>query len=1459
MSRGIFSAMGLFLAGACAALLGTVGLQAEEPSGKILFEQDFSGKKDQGDFKVAGAVRIGNGMAAFKNGGSLALFFTSDNPVRITFRIRVLAITPPVGKDAHFGFSMEGGDGYTAFFHSRGKGGIVLLTRNGGKLPAVSGNQPVIQPGENTQWMNCEILLDRVNGCVMMDRQVVLTIPAGLIPLKKFSFYSYNCTYELADFKVAEYVPKAVESIQPPVFSASFDGTADAKDAAGNTLSPAVSRNIEFVPGVSGQALSFKGTGSHLKYNLEKCFDDRVGGVMFWVKKANPDKGAAVLRIGDGGKTPQFTASYGNVAGGHRGLNVNVAVKNSKTPLYFMRSMAPAPGDWFHAAVTWRPDGNARLFVNGLPYPVCFKHNRTPVFINADLDNLKELLLGNTDEYAIDDLKIFKRTLSNKEIYDEYRKVMPVDMIVDRAIVDGEKSEPVAVQVAPGGYYMLPHPVPGTPLLKAENVKLFLQLLDKNGKCVSRLEKTLTADRPLDVELPKVKLPSGTYSLVADVEWQGHRFQRTFEISSYSDPVSTLQPVKTALKKGKLLFERNFSDPNSKDIVQSGRTVAKRLNGVPYLEAGPNTMDRFATVIPFDKSVLGKPVLLELAWPDEKLRNMGLYMYKEQAKGTTNRDRLQSGIQAGGEYPNSGTMQTASYIFFPGVNNYLLEARTFAKDSPAALAGVKIYEIETPLPRLAIHYPEGMKHRRFGHNDEDQTFFNNLNADYEYDKDKYPSPTAFFNEELMRYFAYTGQDLFYYPTWRYWVGFSPVEGHVGNGLYPFRPGELSFLFDSFARHNVRYMAMLTYYNIPEMENSACVDFDYEKAGMVMVDNFGNAIRSGKLGKRADFSHPDVRRLFGNHLRETLRRHGANPGFGGVVFFTDFFGTWDSLRNGYGDDTIARFTKDTGIQVPFKTGPERYHFLTGEKRDAWLKWRSQQVTRFIAGLRALLNEYGKDTELIVSLKQDDKMYDERGVDVAEIKKIPGVRLSATRYPTANRNAAFWGRPEPETNEQMYDAGRPENGLFKQNGALDAAIVYNVYFESFNNSLLPKQFPSYFQDSDPKAHGRFFLKEPAYLVGAMDAQEITVGGQPLGSLGRDEETREFTQAYCALPAQPFKTAPGITDPVVARYLPTKNGTYFYVVNMLYTPVKVRLEFDKKGFLGFGTESYTDLSTDESLSGHEIELKPFQLRSFLFPGKDVRILNVSLAEEPAEAVAFYKERIAGLKEAVRFLKKNGIDVEQEEKLIPAIEKAFAEKRFAETHRLCFAVRMNSLLKKVADVENIKKQHSLIRKGIFRVNCGATFFYTAPDGTFFFPDQKFDGLYGHAGHDAKTVIRNIDGIQGTAYPEIFRTEIYDIDAYKFKVPDGKYNVKLFLKWGYKPGYKEGQNVFSLRADGQMVLHDFDVYKATGGNFDKALVVEIKEIEVKNGMLTLDFLYDKNKFQEGSMRFLNGIEVNHS
>ncbi len=155
---------------------------------------------------------------------------------------------------------------------------------------------------------------------------------------------------------------------------------------------------------------------------------------------------------------------------------------------------------------------------------------------------------------------------------------------------------------------------------------------------------------------------------------------------------------------------------------------------------------------------------------------------------------------------------------------------------------------------------------------------------------------------------------------------------------------------------------------------------------------------------------------------------------------------------------------------------------------------------------------------------------------------------------------------------------------------------------------------------------------------------------------------------------------------------------------------------------------------------------------------------------------------------------------------------------HRLVFSRLMNQLLNKMRNIKQVARQSEMIRKNHIAVNCGSGDFYTATDGRLFFPDQKFAGnaVYGYFGKN-KSVVRNISGLKDAVTPELFRTEAYDIDGYKFRLANGKYTVRLYMKIGYPSDFKDNKVIFTAYAQGKPLFVKIDMYKASKGDFTTA------------------------------------------
>jgi hypothetical protein len=141
-------------------------------------------------------------------------------------------------------------------------------------------------------------------------------------------------------------------------------------------------------------------------------------------------------------------------------------------------------------------------------------------------------------------------------------------------------------------------------------------------------------------------------------------------------------------------------------------------------------------------------------------------------------------------------------------------------------------------------------------------------------------------------------------------------------------------------------------------------------------------------------------------------------------------------------------------------------------------------------------------------------------------------------------------------------------------------------------------------------------------------------------------------------------------------------------------------------------------------------------------------------------------------------------------------------------------------------------------RVNCGTaegTQAYTDQDGKVWQPDRLMaEGLdWGAA--DGEVIQRSTLAIKDTKSPTIYQSETYSMSAYKFKVPAGKYIVKLHFAETYEGISGAGQRVFDVSINGKKVIEKLDPYKEAGA-FAKPVVKEFNDIEPADGVITIGF-----------------------
>ncbi|MEN6306176.1 MAG: alpha/beta hydrolase-fold protein, partial [Anaerohalosphaeraceae bacterium] len=131
-----------------------------------------------------------------------------------------------------------------------------------------------------------------------------------------------------------------------------------------------------------------------------------------------------------------------------------------------------------------------------------------------------------------------------------------------------------------------------------------------------------------------------------------------------------------------------------------------------------------------------------------------------------------------------------------------------------------------------------------------------------------------------------------------------------------------------------------------------------------------------------------------------------------------------------------------------------------------------------------------------------------------------------------------------------------------------------------------------------------------------------------------------------------------------------------------------------------------------------------------------------------------------------------------------------------------------------------------IIRIKAGQSTPFTDSSGNVWQPDQGCEG--------GATIDRDpATEIAGTKDSPLFLSEHYAMNAFSCKVPNGKYNAKLYFAETFEGISGPGQRVFSYTVQGQE-FKDFDIWAKTGGS--NRAYVETVPVEVTNGQFRIDF-----------------------
>ncbi len=442
--------------------------------------------------------------------------------------------------------------------------------------------------------------------------------------------------------------------------------------------------------------------------------------------------------------------------------------------------------------------------------------------------------------------------------------------------------------------------------------------------------------------------------------------------------------------------------------------VSKTSAGV-YREAEAVPLSRFG--YRFAVEHVGKPHLAVVKYPDDKRRFMCMM------DGTTY--DLTIGTFTGVNQLLTNKMQEVRRIFWPRWNDCSIVFMTWGKGEPAAVADIKIYELdELPALKIKDEVPAVPK-RELGLQFEDPcgTTFS-MGAYKEQD----------WLDRTISYMHYTGQNLLTYPIVWYHDPLYPSSrepsGLFGGVAAPDRkiyarwtahPEDwVSILLKKFEKEGLEFKAALTLLRLGSLMKNMNINLDSIKSGKETYNNVlsNNQVQSstndwtmeynvanfekqtngtlngwaygehgGPFDRGPMFNplHPTVQKAILGIIQEIVDRYGQSPAFKGISL-----NMWHatilwyfSLKSGYDDYTVNLFEKETGVKVPVKPNdPERFSkrfkLLTKEHSEVWISWRCRKIKELFCKMRDIVTTARPDLRLTISAWTEITIYGWFGV-------------------------------------------------------------------------------------------------------------------------------------------------------------------------------------------------------------------------------------------------------------------------------------------------------------------------------------------------------------------------------------------------------------------------------------------------------------------------------------------------
>lgn len=1007
-----------------------------------------------------------------------------------------------------------------------------------------------------------------------------------------------------------------------PLFHAPFDGNAKASFARGDPA-PCKEAGLEYVPGRRGKAVRLSpALKSTLAYNLKGNLNPAGGTIAFWFKHEWKETKKLGNRDDNGKDIWRYvlSAPAENAHAGDGSLKLwwwGGALRMDRGDLdsgYSGFWHAKPDDAWRHYVVVW-DDYGARLYCDG-------KGNgaddiwspmrealavRDPLEFDRDLSAFKTFFVGSAKdgtwqiEGLVDDLRIWSAPMSREEVQKLYLGEQDAALTPDAYY--GTEGVEKSIRVSVRG------------ISKKLPSGLRARLLDASGKVVAVGSPVRKGVSTISAALPK-----GEYSLALSDGILACPVP--YWVLGRGNPVEA-PPRGTAgvAPDMKLLYTvtPDLATLSPDKFRAVGKCRMGELGGVKYLEAGARRNDRFALRLHFETNT---PLhCIEIDYPDDGSRTMDIIV--QRSRNEYSDYTMQVGRYGGLEVPTSGKMLTHRCLYWTTAEDATLIAMTARADSPAAIAAVRVYAVESgALPSTPVLGGGGRagERRHLGSYWEDPS----INSDYGVNSATAGSLDTLIDRKAA-YMKFLGEDTFAYPGCFY-------QGLVAHDTYNPRSHSRHFLqawCEKFDREGLRVVPTVNQQTIPFKDGvvtrKTMSDGSLHPTAIAIHDT-GKPNWGGWHGTPPYFCilHPDVRRELMRVVDALVADGAGHPSFAGICFHLANVNWlwWGSIESGYNDYCIDAFERATGVKVPVDRkdpmrGKAYAQWLKANAYEKWVQWRCDVLTGIYSAVAKRLAAARPDLKLWLNACPSYRMtspdytapgYFERflreaGLDAAGLqRRIPNIVIGQTLAP-CNRRKLVADLPLSSEQKERVDAVMDSADYYPLFRPASSAWLnlHDWYWENpVGRDAGTERLSCEWLNEMPwrvstlQASGRNAMKYYAVPFLHNDIQGISCGGFLEGTYGMEDMMAAFAQAFRALPAVKFPTI-AEKGKVVLRGARAEGRSWFYVVNADGMPASVEVAVPAKT---------VDLVTRKRIGAAEgmrrvaIRLEPYEFRSYAAP---------------------------------------------------------------------------------------------------------------------------------------------------------------------------------------------------------------------------------------------------------------------